>query len=62
MNDTQNWYIVKQKAGQCEIVSQVDRQGEDQDLEQQVWGPFSSREEAIAKRVGLIRAHKCQPI
>jgi hypothetical protein len=25
------------------------------------WGPFSSREEAIAKRIGLIRAGKCQP-
>ena len=25
------------------------------------WGPFSSREEAIAKRVGLIRNGKCKP-
>jgi hypothetical protein len=26
------------------------------------WGPFASRDEAIARRVGLIRAGHCQPI
>ncbi|MDY7004776.1 MAG: DDE transposase family protein [Cyanobacteriota bacterium] len=27
----------------------------------ETWGPFNSVEEAIARRVGLIRAGKCQP-
>jgi hypothetical protein len=26
------------------------------------WGPFASQAEAIARRVGLIRAGKCQPL
>jgi hypothetical protein len=26
------------------------------------WGPFDSQQEAIARRVGLIRAGKCQPV
>ncbi len=26
------------------------------------WGPFESQGEAIARRVGLIRAGKCQPL
>jgi len=25
------------------------------------WGPFKAKNQAIAKRVGLIRAGKCQP-
>ncbi len=25
------------------------------------WGPFSTKSQAIAKRVGLIRAGKCKP-
>ncbi|WP_072044918.1 DDE transposase family protein [Aliterella atlantica] len=56
MNTTQNWYIVKSPAGNCEIVS--DNQGQTAEH----WGPFASKEEAIARRVGLIRAGKCQPV
>ncbi|NJR66887.1 MAG: DDE transposase family protein [Leptolyngbyaceae cyanobacterium CRU_2_3] len=26
------------------------------------WGPFASQGEAIARRVGLIRSGKCQPL
>ncbi|MBE9116920.1 hypothetical protein IQ249_13515 [Lusitaniella coriacea LEGE 07157] len=57
MENTQNWYIVKNDKGQCEIVP-----GHSDNADSSRWGPFSSVEEAIARRVGLIRAGKCQPV
>lgn len=65
MNDTTAWYIVKQPAGHCTIVSQADlppAATEDRPDRPQTWGPFASQGEAIARRVGLIRAGKCQPV
>ncbi|MEH2325668.1 MAG: DDE transposase family protein [Nostoc sp.] len=61
MNKSQSSYIVKVSVGNCEIVPS-EKVGDDnlQIIEQ--WGPFSSQEEAIARRVGLIRAGKCQPV
>lgn len=61
MNDAQSWYIVKLPAGNCKIVPSNKLDGDD-NLEIRQWGPFSSEDEAIARRVGLIRAGKCQPI
>jgi predicted transposase YbfD/YdcC len=61
MNDSQVWYIVKHSAGNCKIVSS-DKVGDDNLEIVEQWGPFSSQEEAIARRVGLIRAGKCQPV
>ncbi len=58
MSDSQNWYIVKQKNGQCEIIPSPQVEG-GEDLE--CWGPFASQQEAIARRIGLIRAGKCKP-
>ncbi|MFN6485205.1 MULTISPECIES: DDE transposase family protein [unclassified Nostoc] len=61
MSNSQTWYIVKRSVGNCEIIpsDQVD----DDNLEIiEQWGPFNSQEEAIARRVGLIRAGKCQPV
>ncbi|NEZ56450.1 DDE transposase family protein [Adonisia turfae] len=63
--DTQNtqesdsWHVIKQTDGHCEIFSQAElaQRGDSP----QMWGPFVSRAEAIAKRVGLIRAGKCLP-
>ncbi len=61
------WYIVKQDDGHCEIMTAVDiknhrsTQGE-KVVEPERWGPFASEQEAIARRVGLIRAGKCQPV
>lgn len=53
------WYIVKQPDGHCEIMAvAVDA---DAPSAPETWGPFSSQGEAIARRVGLIRAGKCQP-
>lgn len=57
MNSSQNWYIVKRPAGNCEIVSQAANTEATEH-----WGPFESQQEAIARRVGLIRAGKCQPV
>ncbi len=52
------WYIIKQPDGSCGIQSVAGAAG-DQDSQ---WGPFESQEDAIAKRVGLIRSGKCLPV
>ncbi|MCG6138106.1 MAG: DDE transposase family protein [Nostoc sp. LLA-1] len=54
------WFIVKNNTGHCRIVSS-DQIPEDNAEILEQWGPFTSSEEAIAHRVGLIRAGKCQP-
>lgn len=61
MNESQNWYIVKRNNEQCEIVSNQDAEKQSPDVIQR-WGPFETQQEAIARRVGLIRAGKCQPM
>ncbi|MCC5618885.1 DDE transposase family protein [Nostoc sp. CHAB 5836] len=61
MNTSQNWYIVKRSGGNCEIIPS-DQVGDDNVEVIEQWGPFSSQEEAIARRIGLIRAGKCQPV
>jgi len=66
MSQEEACYIVKQPNGTCEILpaSQVEvNQLDEQPITStQQWGPFQSRSEAIARRVGLIRAGKCQPV
>jgi hypothetical protein len=62
MNNSQNWYIVKHVAGHCEIIPSNETAPENNPAIQERWGPFSSQAEALARRVGLIRAGKCQPI
>ncbi|AKG23293.1 hypothetical protein [Calothrix sp. 336/3] len=65
MENSQSWYIVKQPSGNCEIVTIRDIP-ENQDTEKpekiEKWGPFPSQGEAIARRIGLIRSGKCQPV
>ncbi|MEH2063087.1 MAG: DDE transposase family protein [Nostoc sp.] len=61
MNNSQTWYIVKRSGGNCEIIAS-DQVSEDNPEIIEQWGPFSSQAEAIARRVGLIRAGKCQPV
>ena len=56
MKDEPTWYIVKQEDGTCEIVT-----AQEKPSNVTSWGGFATQEEAIAKRVGLIRAGKCQP-
>jgi hypothetical protein len=62
MDNTQSWHIVKRPAGDCEIVpSQEITEDDNLEIIEQ-WGPFISEGEAIARRVGLIRSGKCQPV
>ncbi|MBW4574888.1 MAG: DDE transposase family protein [Aphanothece sp. CMT-3BRIN-NPC111] len=63
MDTKQTWYIVKQNAGHCEILpsEQVEGENKGSDIVDK-WGPFNSQDEAIARRVGLIRGGKCQPV
>lgn len=56
MSDSR-WYVVKQPDGHCAIVPAADLVPS----EAEQWGPFDSQAQAIARRVGLIRAGKCQP-
>ena len=68
MSDT-TWYVVKQSNGQCSILSSNDvehpqdepLQTEGKPSSPEQWGPYTSQQDAIARRVGLIRAGKCQP-
>ena len=57
MSDKQQWYIVKQENETCAIVS-----SEEKPKNVTSWGEFATREEAITKRIGLIRAGKCKPV
>ncbi|MBD2041089.1 DDE transposase family protein [Microcoleus sp. FACHB-672] len=61
METSQSWYIVKRPQGSCEILpAEQIEQKEDPNIVER-WGPFTSPDEAIARRVGLIRTGKCQP-
>lgn len=62
MAEPSKYYIVKGKNGTCEILPGDHLEGSDQEEIREKWGPFESREGAIARRVGLIRAGKCQPL
>jgi hypothetical protein len=66
MADTETWYIVKQPEGHCEIVPansiEKTHSPDQAAADESRWGPYASQTEAIARRVGLIRAGKCQPI
>ncbi len=59
MTDKQFWYVIKQGNGTCEIA--VFDKSQTKTPEQKHWGSFASEQEAIAKKIGLIRAGKCKP-
>ena len=61
MNDSQKWYIVKRSDQPCEIIPSTQVEGQEDPSIVERWGPFDSQQDAIARRVGLIRAGKCQP-
>ena len=58
------WYVVKQADGHCTIIPdrELNQPEANQTDKTQQWGPFASQGEALARRVGLIRAGKCQPL
>ncbi len=60
--DSLYWYVLKRSSGHCEIVSSHQQLAEKDVDTLERWGPFASQDEALARRVGLIRAGKCQPI
>lgn len=60
MNDTkQFWYVIKQADGTCQVSSFDSKQPKTP--RQKQWGAYASEPEAIAKKIGLIRAGQCQP-
>ncbi len=59
MAKAEAWYVVKQTNGQCAIVSKA---ADAPVGDGQEWGPYATQQEAIARRIGLIRAGKCQPV
>jgi hypothetical protein len=61
METTQTWHIVKQPVGNCKIIPSTEVEDDNSEIVEK-WGPFDSEGKAIAHRVGLIRAGKCQPI
>jgi hypothetical protein len=67
MSQSEPWYIVKQSEGQCDILaaSELEKTNSSEPNPPETtehWGPFDSEGEAIARRVGLIRAGKCKPV
>lgn len=70
MTNSEAWYVVKQPGGHCEII-RLESQPEpdasnpletEDGTELERWGPFDSQGQAIARRVGLIRSGKCNPV
>ena len=62
MENTESWYIVKRNEGNCDILPSREVSGQEGEHMVEKWGPIDSREDAIARRVGLIRAGKCKPV
>lgn len=60
MSNAKTWHIVKRNTGHCKIVTSDQVAESNLEIIEQ-WGPFDSQEEAIARRIGFIRAGKCQP-
>ena len=57
-----NWYIIKLPNQTCTVISEQELMNIPESNILEKWGSFNTQGEAIAKRVGLIRAGKCQPI
>ncbi|GAB4533248.1 MAG: hypothetical protein Tsb0014_18440 [Pleurocapsa sp.] len=55
----QTWYIIKQENQTCAVVAFQENESPPKTIS--TWGPFATYQEAIAKRIGLIRVGKCQP-
>jgi hypothetical protein len=61
METAQTWYIVKRPEGFCDILPGEQAENKEAPNITEKWGPFASADEAIARRVGLIRAGICKP-
>jgi len=56
------WYIIKRQNQTCEVISSQELSEIPEASIVKKWGSFDTQGEAIAKRVGLIRAQQCQPL
>lgn len=57
----EGWYVVQTADGTCDVLSAKNISRERLEENHPTWGPYASQEEAIARRVGLIRSGKCNP-
>ncbi len=57
----EGWYVVQAEAGNCDVLSAENVSREQRQDQRPMWGPYATQEEAIARRVGLIRSGKCTP-
>jgi hypothetical protein len=57
----EGWYIVQVPDGTCEVLSAECISRERLQGQRPIWGPYATQEDAIARRVGLIRSGKCNP-
>ncbi len=57
----EGWYVVQGEDGTCQVLSAEDISRGRLQASRPMWGPFASQDEAIARRVGLIRSGKCEP-
>ncbi|MEI6327973.1 MAG: DDE transposase family protein [Pseudanabaena sp. ELA645] len=57
---SEQWFICKRDNNICELVKSNNKDEITDAVE--IWGAFASQGEAIAKRIGLIRSGKCQPL
>ncbi|WP_245395535.1 hypothetical protein [Anthocerotibacter panamensis] len=57
MTQESAWYIHQLADQTCQITPEARPEGV-----LQIWGPFDTQGEAIARRIGLIRSGKCQPL
>jgi len=66
MHNSPAWYVIKRDDGHCEVLPKAPETAgtkvNDNQVAPQCWGPFNSETAAIAHRIGLIRAGKCQPV
>jgi len=61
MTEEQKWYVAKEAPDKpCSVLSAQELDASNLSFEKK-WGPFETKNQAIAKRVGLIRAGKCKP-
>jgi hypothetical protein len=57
----EQWYIIKANDGHCQVIESVTDPTTHYPNSPRIWGPYASQGEAIARRVGLIRANQCRP-
>ncbi|HSM83859.1 MAG TPA: hypothetical protein VLS96_19370 [Nodosilinea sp.] len=57
----EGWYVVQGPAGDCDVLSAEHISRDQLQDGRPMWGPYATQQEAIARRVGLIRSGKCNP-